>query len=125
MPTFASIPKTSRTILPKLKIPANQFEQELSSTVWVPNPETTKFKSLFTAASSTPVPVAEEASSGASTPVVASNTMARSSIYCSHCKAYYITPTMFYNHINTCSSTTGTTSTAATGTITGTGTMTI
>ncbi|KAJ1859644.1 hypothetical protein LPJ73_001756 [Coemansia sp. RSA 2703] len=126
MATFASIPKNSRTILPKLKIPANQFEQELTSTVWVPNPETTKFKSLFTAASSTSVTGAEDASSSTSTPAVSTNTMSRSSIYCSHCKAYYITPTMFYNHINTCSNSTSTSTTAtttATGTITGTGTM--
>ncbi|KAJ1823199.1 hypothetical protein LPJ56_000144 [Coemansia sp. RSA 2599] len=101
MATFSSIPKASRAFMPKLKIPTNTFEQELSSTVWVPNPETTKFQTLFSAA---PVdqPMLESQE-----PSVHRSTMPRTSpsIYCSQCKAYYITPALFYNHINSCSST--------------------
>ncbi|KAJ1644080.1 hypothetical protein LPJ64_004201 [Coemansia asiatica] len=114
MATFSTLPK-SRAFLPKLKIPANTFEQELSSTVWVPNPETTKFKSLFSSSAASADP---SASSEYQVSSALPSTMPRqsSSIYCSQCKAYYVNPALFYNHINTCSSESSSTMSSA-GTI--------
>ncbi|KAJ2235514.1 hypothetical protein GGF40_002204 [Coemansia sp. RSA 1286] len=120
MAAFSTLPKTSRALIPKLKIPTNTFEQELSSTVWVPNPETTKFKTMYSAVD--PLMVSEIPISSVHQ---STTTMPRTSIYCSQCKAYYITPAIFYNHINTCSSNSSTSSSATlSGTMSGISTIT-
>ncbi|KAJ1955075.1 hypothetical protein EC988_002081 [Linderina pennispora] len=71
----------SKHILPKLTIPEVKPEDILIQNVWVPNPDTSKFTSVYS---------------------TASPQSADSSIYCSQCQRYFNNPTIFYQHINRC-----------------------